>query len=548
MKSKPPVQPEALAEELERTPAAADRVRLVGLDHAARLQKGRLGATERRLALIRARRPDDVVAIARLETALRAEQRVQRAYQAGVQRAEIEVPRREQSQFVLHGRVFDQQGAPADQLTVSAIDAEGGVHRFTCTDAGGYFRMDLPANDASVRALFLQVSDADQAVLYRGDEAVIPVPAGVAYREIRLSGARLEPCPIPPDRATMPHLLDRPEAEAIAILGRFGLKVGQRLTQRAPDRVGLVISQEPAAGTPITSTTSVTLVIGTVEQGDTVAVPKIVGMTLEQAEKLLKEAGLGLGERRDRPGDPVGTVLEQSPAAGTRVSPDSAVDVVIAVARPDDRVVVPEVVGKALRDAEEILKESGLQPGRVTFRDDARVDLVLEQTPKAGERVARETAVDLIVGRAGEVEKVKVPDVIGQTLRGAAETLEAARLKVGEVSGPRDGKVREQRPGAGVEVQVGTPVELRFSGGGEFVDRLTESVAADSGFTTLEIDAEDLRDRLVKARATTPEGAQGVVAMDNQQLQETFGLRNLAHARTFRRMVRQALAQLESQS
>jgi len=548
MKSKPPVQPEALAEELERTPAAADRVRLVGLDHAARLQKGRLGATERRLALIRARRPDDVVAIARLETALRAEQRVQRAYQAGVQRAEIEVPRREQSQFVLHGRVFDQQGAPADQLTVSAIDAEGGVHRFTCTDAGGYFRMDLPANDASVRALFLQVSDADQAVLYRGDEAVIPVPAGVAYREIRLSGARLEPCPIPPDRATMPHLLDRPEAEAIAILGRFGLKVGQRLTQRAPDRVGLVISQEPAAGTPITSTTSVTLVIGTVEQGDTVAVPKIVGMTLEQAEKLLKEAGLGLGERRDRPGDPVGTVLEQSPAAGTRVSPDSAVDVVIAVARPDDRVVVPEVVGKALRDAEEILKESGLQPGRVTFRDDARVDLVLEQTPKAGERVARETAVDLIVGRAGEVEKVKVPDVIGQTLRGAAETLEAARLKVGEVSGPRDGKVREQRPGAGVEVQVGTPVELRFSGGGEFVDRLTESVAADSGFTTLEIDAEDLRDRLVKARATTPEGAQGVVEMDNQQLQETFGLRNLAHARTFRRMVRQALAQLESQS
>jgi beta-lactam-binding protein with PASTA domain len=377
---------------------------------------------------------------------------------------------------------------------------------------------------------------------------VIPVPAGVAYREIRLSGARLEPCPIPPDRATMPHLLDRPEAEAIAILGRFGLKVGQRLTQRAPDRVGLVISQEPAAGTPITSTTSVTLVIGTVEQGDTVAVPKIVGMTLEQAEKLLKEAGLGLGERRDRPGDPVGTVLEQSPAAGTRVSPDSAVDVVIAVARPDDRVVVPEVVGKALRDAEEILKESGLQPGRVTFRDDARVDLVLEQTPKAGERVARETAVDLIVGRAGEVEKVKVPDVIGQTLRGAAETLEAARLKVGEVSGPRDGKVREQRPGAGVEVQVGTPVELRFSGGGEFVDRLTESVAADSGFTTLEIDAEDLRDRLVKARATTPEGAQGVVEMDNQQLQETFGLRNLAHARTFRRMVRQALAQLESQS
>ena len=247
MTRKTPVEPEVLAEELERTPAAADRVRLVGLDHAARLEKGRLGATERRLALVRARRPHDVVAIAQLETSLRAERRVARAYQAGVQRAEVEAPKRDQAQFVLHGRVFDQQNAPADQLSVSAIDVEGSVRRFTCTDAKGYFRMDLPGDDASVKALFLQVSDADQAVLYRGDNAVIPAPGGVVYREIRLSGERLEPCPIPPDRATMPNLLDRPEAEAIAILGRFGLKLGQRLTQRAPDRVGLVISQEPAA-------------------------------------------------------------------------------------------------------------------------------------------------------------------------------------------------------------------------------------------------------------------------------------------------------------
>ena len=147
------------------------------------------------------------------------------------------------------------EGAPADQLTVSAIEGDGSVRRFTCTDAKGYFRMDLPVqgDDSAAKAVYLQVSDADQAVLYRGDEAMTPAPGGVVYREFRLSGERLEPCPIPPDRATRPHLLDRPEAEAVAILGRLGLKVGQRLTQRAPDRVGLVISQEPAAGAPITA-------------------------------------------------------------------------------------------------------------------------------------------------------------------------------------------------------------------------------------------------------------------------------------------------------
>lgn len=547
MTRKTAVEPEALAEQLAQVPAATDRLRLAGLDHAARLQTGRLGATERRLALMRARRPGDTVGVARIEAALQAEQRVTRAYRAGVQRAEIEAPKRDQALFVLHGRVFDQQGAPAEQLTVSAIDAEGGVRRFTCTDAGGYFRMDLPANDASLKALFLQVSDADQAVLYRGDEALSPAPGGIVYREIRLSGARLEPCPIPPDRATMPHLLDRPEAEAIAILGRLGLKMGQRLTQRAPDRVGLVISQEPAAGTPITPTTSVTLVIGTVEQGDTVAVPNIVGQTVPEADGLLQDVGLSLGRRSEKTGAPVGTVLDQSPAAGTRVSPGTAVNVVVAVAPPDERVVVPEVIGTFLQEAEVILKDAGLQVGRVSFRDDDRVDRVLEQTPKAGERVAKETAVDLVVGRARAVEQVKVPDVLGQTLRGAAEILEATRLKVGQVTGSQDGRVREQKPQAGTEVQVGTPVDLRLSVSPGFADRLARNIAADNGFVALEIDPDQLRERLVATGVTTPAAAQRVVEMDNQQLQQTFGLRNLAHARSFRRIVRTALAQTESE-
>ena len=143
MTRKMPVEPDALAQQLEQIPAATDRVRLVGLDHAARLQKARLGATARRLALMRARRRDDAVAIAKIASSLRAEQRVARAYQAGVQRGEIAAPKRDQALFVLHGRVFDQQGAPADQLTVSAIEAEGNVRRFSCTDARGYFYLGV---------------------------------------------------------------------------------------------------------------------------------------------------------------------------------------------------------------------------------------------------------------------------------------------------------------------------------------------------------------------------------------------------------------------
>ena len=105
----------------------------------------------------------------------------------------------------------------------------------------------------------------------------------------------------------------------------------------------------------------------------------------------------------------------------------------------------------------------------------------------------------------------------------------------------------QQKPAAGTEVAVGTQVDLQLTGGGGFVDRMTESLAADSGFATLEIAPKDLRARFVEAKVTTPQAAEKVIEMENQQLQETFRLRNLTHARSFRRMVREALAQLQAE-
>ena len=346
---KPMVEASALAEQMGDLPTAVDRLRLVGLDHASRVQQARLGAATRRLILTRARRAGDTAKIARLEAAMTAEAQAQRSYQIAVQTSEIEVPARASGAFILHGRVFDDKGAPAEKLTVAAVGADGQVRRFTCTDAKGYFRMDLPlsTDDAgSGQAVFLQVSDADQAVVYRGDEAIPLSDGGVAYRVIRLSGDRLPPCPLPPDRATMPRLLDQPEAAAIAILGRLGLKVAQRLTQRAPERAGLVISQTPAAGTPITADTAVTLVIGTAGEGDTVVVPDVAGLSRDEAEAKLKEAGLAVGQLSEAPGTPVGTVLKQDPAAGVRVAPGTAIALVVAVQPPENRVEVPDLVGR----------------------------------------------------------------------------------------------------------------------------------------------------------------------------------------------------------
>src|SRR5689334_3188317 len=135
--STPPVDSETFAAELVDLPLAADRLRLVGTDHAARLQQARLGAATRHLALVQARRPDDTATIAQLEARVAVETQAQRSYGAAVRTAETEIPARTSGQFILYGRVLSN-GDPVPKLVVAAIGADGKVCRSTCTDGSGY--------------------------------------------------------------------------------------------------------------------------------------------------------------------------------------------------------------------------------------------------------------------------------------------------------------------------------------------------------------------------------------------------------------------------
>ena len=61
-------------------------------------------------------------------------------------------------------------------------------------------------------------------------------------------------------------------------------------------------------------------------------IPNLVGLTRQEAEKKLSEAGLKIGTVTDKAagGKPVGTILEQEPRADASSSPGAAVNVTIA--------------------------------------------------------------------------------------------------------------------------------------------------------------------------------------------------------------------------
>jgi len=158
-------------------------------------------------------------------------------------------------------------------------------------------------------------------------------------------------------------------------------------------------------------------------------VPDVVGQKEDDARKSVETAGLVIGPA-DRPlDDPgkAGTVLEQLPKAHDKVSAQATVYVWIARLPP---VAVPDVVGQVKADAIKKLEEAHLVAafGEEKGTDQAsQVGAVLEQNPKAGEKVAKGATVTMTAGKASLVQ---VPNVLGQVKADAVKALEEAHLVV----------------------------------------------------------------------------------------------------------------------
>ena len=203
-----------------------------------------------------------------------------------------------------------------------------------------------------------------------------------------------------PGQAPVPGVDNLTRKQAQRKLEQTGFKV---IVQREPStriKEGVATRTSPAAGIPVNKGSAVTLFIssGTPQ----VRVPDVSGQTREAASAALTSAGLrAVTTERESSRDP-GTVLTQSPRAGTTVDVGAVVTITVARApKPIRQISVPYVTGRNLAAARSALASAGLRTSvsreDVTERsDDGRV---ISQTPAGGSRVNRDTTVTLTVGR-----------------------------------------------------------------------------------------------------------------------------------------------------
>jgi serine/threonine-protein kinase len=233
-------------------------------------------------------------------------------------------------------------------------------------------------------------SDADEGTVLRQD----PQPGTKAQEGDEVSLVVSDG----PGTKAVPDVVGQPVKAATKTLQEAGFKVQQRKASDEEVPKGRVISTSPDAATPIDVGSTVILTVSTGREQ--VDVPDVVGQDREDARARLEQAGfiVDAKEQEDREHDP-GTVLSQSPAAGTALAQGETVT--ITVAKEPATQAVPDVVGQGVNEAVNLLSDAGFVPNQVTqnVTDRSQDGKVLSQNPSANTEARSGSRVTITVGR-----------------------------------------------------------------------------------------------------------------------------------------------------
>jgi eukaryotic-like serine/threonine-protein kinase len=200
-----------------------------------------------------------------------------------------------------------------------------------------------------------------------------------------------------PGQATIPDVTNLTQAKATDVLKEQGFKV---TAQREPSDTiakGRATRTSPSGGQQIERGSNVTLFISSGPAQ--VTVPNVVGQNEASATSELSNVGLKADVSEEESDQDPGTVLSQSPSAGSKA--DKGATVAIVVAKAPSRVTVPNVVGQDQGSASSTLSAAELTVVTDTqdVTDQAQDGVVLDQNPGAGARVQKGSRVTIVVGR-----------------------------------------------------------------------------------------------------------------------------------------------------
>ena len=164
---------------------------------------------------------------------------------------------------------------------------------------------------------------------------------------------------------------------------------------------GAIINQNPLPGSLVKKGTPISVVVSKGKGG--IAIPNLLSVPLEDARKILAERGLKIGSITEQSSISIakGSIISTFPSPDSIVKKGAIVDLVLSRGK---EVVVPNVLGRRLGRAKEILERAGLRAGRIDYVCDIEklFDIILRQNPRPGKSVPKSTAVNLTINAEEE--------------------------------------------------------------------------------------------------------------------------------------------------
>ncbi|HEX6791329.1 MAG TPA: PASTA domain-containing protein [Candidatus Krumholzibacteria bacterium] len=197
----------------------------------------------------------------------------------------------------------------------------------------------------------------------------------------------------------VPDLRNSSEAEARKTLSGLGLAMRvERSDYDSQVPVGFILSQRPDANENLKPGRSVEVVVSL---GTRIRmVPDIRGMTSRQARNHLETDGLEVGRAarvlhsdngRER-------VIATSPPVGDEVHEGEKVDFVVSAPGGAPVYIMPDLTSQDLFFVREKLEKRGFRVASVRYedRDGVYPNTIIDQRPRAGERIREGESIDLV--------------------------------------------------------------------------------------------------------------------------------------------------------
>ena len=214
-----------------------------------------------------------------------------------------------------------------------------------------------------------------------------------------------------PKEVQIPNLIGLTEEEAKSELEKYKLEYEKVAEEYNKDiELGKIYEQEPTylENFNVKENTKVRVKIS--KGTEKTIVPKVMGMTFDQAVEMLKENKLKV-EKIEETSKKIkeGIVISQEIEADTEIDAGEVIKIHVSIGTGVEQVVVPSVLSKTEEEAKKILEGKKLKVN-IEYAEDYNKDngIVINQSFKAGENLDEGTEIIITVNKLAETKTATI--------------------------------------------------------------------------------------------------------------------------------------------